>query len=107
MRYQPLARLTGRVSGFEALIRWQHPTQGLIGPEEFISIAEEIGLIVPLGERVLEQACEQLTRWQQLRVGLTMAGNLSGLQISQSDVTEHFRTTPERPATSSGPAARR
>ena len=62
--YQPIVRLdSGEVVAFEALARWTHPERGPVSPAEFVPIAEDTGLIVPLGQRVLEQACEQLGRW--------------------------------------------
>ena len=63
--YQPIIRLdTGELAGFEALVRWHHPTKGLISPDDFVPIAEETGLIIPLGEWILNQACYQLNIWQ-------------------------------------------
>ncbi len=63
--YQPIIRLIdGKVEGFEALVRWHHPTKGLISPNDFIPIAEETGLIIPLGEWILNEACHQLSTWQ-------------------------------------------
>jgi len=63
--YQPIVSLqTGRIRGFEALLRWQHPQRGLVMPDDFIAIAEETGLIVPLGEWLLLQTCQQLRAWQ-------------------------------------------
>lgn len=88
--YQPqIASETGELTGMEALVRWQHPELGLVSPLEFIPIAEESGLILPLGEWVLKTACEQNAAWQRagfppLRVGV----NLSPRQFRQSDLVE-------------------
>jgi diguanylate cyclase (GGDEF)-like protein len=85
--YQPIVSLkTGRVVGFEALLRWQHPTRGLILPKDFIAIAEDTGLIVPIGEWVLREACQQLYTWQQKFLNsssLYISVNLSTRQIKQ------------------------
>ncbi|MEC4804344.1 MAG: EAL domain-containing protein [Jaaginema sp. PMC 1079.18] len=90
--YQPIVSLTtGKIMGFEALIRWQHPQRGLISPVEFIPLAEETGLITILGEWVLRQACEQLAQWhQEILYGsqLMMTVNLSPAQLKQPDLTE-------------------
>jgi PAS domain S-box-containing protein len=83
--YQPQASLsTGRIVGFEALLRWQHPEQGLIPPGRFIALAEETGLILAIGERVLRQACEQCRAWQRdgLRA-VPVSVNLSARQFSE------------------------
>jgi PAS domain S-box-containing protein len=92
--YQPIVALdTGRIAGFEALVRWQHPERGLVSPTEFIPVAEETGLIVPLGSWVLQQACWQLHKWQEQfpnNRDLTMTVNLSGKQLSQSDLLEQI-----------------
>jgi diguanylate cyclase (GGDEF)-like protein len=77
--YQPLVQLaSGEVCGFEALLRWNHPERGLVGPDEFIPVAEEIGLIVPLGEWVLRQACKDAIAWPDK---ITVAVNLSAAQF--------------------------
>jgi diguanylate cyclase (GGDEF)-like protein len=77
--YQPLVNVEGgEVSGFEALIRWNHPERGLVPPDEFIPVAEEIGLIVPLGDWVLKQACREAATWPGK---LTVAVNLSAVQF--------------------------
>ncbi len=77
--YQPLVQLArGEVCCFEALLRWNHPERGLVGPDEFIPVAEEIGLIVPLGEWVLKQACKDAMAWPDK---ITVAVNLSAAQF--------------------------
>ncbi|MDR7087108.1 diguanylate cyclase (GGDEF)-like protein/PAS domain S-box-containing protein [Aeromicrobium panaciterrae] len=106
LHYQPIVELaTGRVTGVEALVRWQHPTRGLVPPGEFIPIAEEIGLIVQIDDWVLEHACQQLTAWQATNPELTMSINLSGLQFARPDlvslvagVLESTGANPERVA---------
>jgi diguanylate cyclase (GGDEF)-like protein len=86
--YQPiLSLLTGEVAGFEALVRWQHPERGVVPPAEFIPVAEETGLIVEIGRRVLREACRQLSEWQTR--GLIspthhISVNLSGKQFAQA-----------------------
>ena len=88
--YQPIvALLDGRISGFEALVRWRHPERGLLLPTEFIPLAEEIGLVVPIDRWVLEQACRQLRNWQvQFRQNppLKINVNLSGIQFARPDL---------------------
>ncbi len=87
LRYQPTVELaTGRVVGAEALARWEHPTDGLLHPAEFIRLAEETGLIVPLGRWALREACRQARQWQDLRRGGTplVSVNLSARQLREA-----------------------
>ncbi|MCI0412822.1 EAL domain-containing protein [bacterium] len=88
--YQPTVCLfTGKLTGFEALMRWQHPERGLILPEEFIPLAEETGLIIPMGLWILKESCEQMQRWATqfpTRSPLTISVNLSGVQIAEQDL---------------------
>lgn len=86
--YQPQINLLSRqITGLEALVRWKHPELGLIAPNDFIPLAEECGLIVPIGEWVLRESCEQIVRWQkQGRAPITMAVNLSPLQFRQDNL---------------------
>ncbi|OWY67550.1 response regulator receiver protein [cyanobacterium TDX16] len=94
LHYQPIVSLSsGQMVGFEALIRWQHPERGLVFPADFIPIAEEIGLIVPIGEWVLEQACYQLRQWQlQLpqAANLKISVNLASQQINHPKLSEQI-----------------
>jgi EAL domain-containing protein (putative c-di-GMP-specific phosphodiesterase class I) len=79
LHYQPVINLaSGEVSGFEALLRWNHPSRGRISPDEFIPLAEEIGLIVPIGAWVLRQACAEAVKWPH---HLNVAVNLSPVQF--------------------------
>ena len=89
VHYQPKVEVeTGRVTGVEALARWEHPELGLLSPSEFIPLAEEAGLIVPLGEWVLRQACGQAVAWQvQGLPPMRMGVNLSGYQLQQPGMT--------------------
>ncbi|MEH2196722.1 two-component system response regulator [Nostoc sp.] len=92
--YQPIVSLnTGRISGFEALVRWQHPTRGLVSPIEFIPVAEETGLINVINSWVLQSACHQLSIWQHHPVTpepLTMSVNLSARLFSQPNLVEQI-----------------
>ncbi|MGH1484228.1 MAG: putative bifunctional diguanylate cyclase/phosphodiesterase [Geminicoccales bacterium] len=84
LHYQPLFDLREqRITGYEALLRWQHPERGNIPPDEFIPLAEETGLILPISEWVLRTACREAKSWEQ---PLKVAVNLSAVQFSQSDV---------------------
>ncbi|MEO0771466.1 MAG: GGDEF domain-containing phosphodiesterase, partial [Cyanobacteria bacterium J06649_4] len=91
--YQPLICMKSRkVAGFEALIRWQHPEKGMISPGDFISIAEDTGLIIPIGRWVIETACRQAQQWQQQfpQQAPFMSVNVSGRQFSQKDLVEQI-----------------
>jgi len=92
--YQPIVSLRdGRVAGVEALLRWEHPERGLILPAEFVPLAEETGLILPLGAWVLDQACRQLAAWRaefrHARIALSV--NLSAKQFGQADLVERIQ----------------
>lgn len=92
VHYQPIVSLTtGKLTGFEALIRWQHPKKGLVSPAEFIPIAEETGLIVSIGEWVLQTACQQMSNWQTnlaTSLPLKISVNLSGKQLREPNLLQ-------------------
>ena len=92
VHYQPIVTLrTGRIAGFEALVRWQHPELGLIQPDDFIPMAEDTGLIVPIGIWVMGEACRQLRRLQEgawCDADISIAVNLSVKQLAQPDLVE-------------------
>ena len=92
--YQPIFALrTGRIAGVEALVRWRHPDRGTVPPAEFISITEETGLIVPLGEWVLTESCTQVARWNATfpDSSLQLNVNLSGRQLIETDLVASVR----------------
>ncbi|HUR51393.1 MAG TPA: EAL domain-containing protein [Mycobacteriales bacterium] len=100
VHYQPVLGLGSNTSvGLEALVRWDHPTRGMVPPSEFIPIAEETGLIGPLGEWVLEEACRQLAVWAPIVPGLTMSVNLSGAQVSHPDIVSRVAAVLDRTGT--------
>jgi|GEM_PF-2332236 len=89
--YQPIvSMMTGKLSGFEALVRWLHPTKGIVSPLEFIPLAEESGLVSWIDHWVLQEACRQLGQWQQefTATPVTISVNLSSLQLSQVGLIE-------------------
>jgi EAL domain-containing protein (putative c-di-GMP-specific phosphodiesterase class I) len=90
LHYQPKVDMrNGEIVGMEALVRWQHPQRGLVLPAEFIPLAEETGLIVPLGKWVLQEACLQGHAWRERGIdGLVVAVNISGVQFRQPDLVE-------------------
>jgi len=93
--YQPIVALvSGEIAGFEALLRWQHPTRGLLGPVEFIPVAEETGLIRELGWWNLREACQQISEWRASLIAhphLTISVNLSAKQFLQPNLVEDIR----------------
>jgi diguanylate cyclase (GGDEF)-like protein/PAS domain S-box-containing protein len=99
VHYQPIVDMTrdGRVLGFEALVRWQHPERGLLGPGAFLDLAEETGLIVPLGQWVLEAAVDAAGRWSQTAQtdGLMMSVNLAAQQVRAHDLPSLVRSCTE------------
>lgn len=92
LEYQPIVMLhANRITGVEALLRWYHPQRGLVAPADFIPIAEETGLIVPLGNWVLREACRQMRDWHvyyPMQPPLTVSVNLSARQFKQADLAE-------------------
>jgi len=92
LHYQPQVIANARVTGAEALVRWQHPRRGMVSPSDFIPLAEETGLILPLGKWVLETACRQLAEWANKPNfrDLTIAVNVSAHQIRQPDFVEQL-----------------
>jgi diguanylate cyclase (GGDEF)-like protein len=104
LHYQPVVELdSGDIVAVEALVRWQHPERGLVPPLSFIPLAEETGLIVPLGRWVLNEACRQAVRWRNSHGPVTITVNLSGVQLEQpglvDEVAEALRESglePER-----------
>lgn len=94
--YQPqVDGMTGKTKGAEALVRWRHPVEGLISPAEFIPLAEETGLVLPLGEEVLQQACHQAALWRQQPgwEDFTMAVNLSARQLADPELVTKVQKT--------------
>ena len=87
VHYQPVIDVgTGELAAVEALLRWQDPERGLLSPNEFVGIAEETGLIVPIGRYVLNEACRQAAAWLPLKRDLRMFVNLSALQLGDPDI---------------------
>jgi diguanylate cyclase (GGDEF)-like protein len=93
--YQPIITLeTGRIHGVEALVRWRHPTRGIVGPDEFIPLAEETGTILALGRWVLTEACREVASWRDIwpeAESLVLTINLSAAQLQQPDFVDDLR----------------
>lgn len=98
--YQPIVVLqTNRIIGFEALLRWQHPTKGMLSPAEFLPVIEETGLIIPTGWWMLHQACHQMRQWQKqfpTEKPLTISVNLSSKQFYQADLSQQIQQVLQR-----------
>ncbi|WP_146200995.1 putative bifunctional diguanylate cyclase/phosphodiesterase [Tumebacillus permanentifrigoris] len=94
LHYQPQVNVvTGQITGMEALIRWQHPVRGLLSPIHFIPLAEETGLIVPIGEWVLRKACQDGCRWSKLgRLPMRIAVNLSLIQFQEETLVQNIQS---------------
>jgi diguanylate cyclase (GGDEF)-like protein len=91
IHYQPKIEFGfGRVTGVEALIRWRHPQLGLLAPDKFVPLAEETGLIVPIGYWTLRRVCERVRRWQEQGLQLTVAVNLSAIQVHQPELVKEL-----------------
>jgi EAL domain-containing protein (putative c-di-GMP-specific phosphodiesterase class I) len=93
LHYQPIMTADGRLASLEALVRWEHPTRGLLSPEEFIGIAEETGLIVPLGRWVLRTACRQVRTWRNQHPSLSwlpVGVNVSSRQFALPTIVEEI-----------------
>jgi diguanylate cyclase (GGDEF)-like protein len=95
LNYQPIVSLnTGAITGFESLVRWNHPLKGFISPAQFIPIAEQSNLILPLGMWILQEACQQIRQWQDRLNGrhpnFTVSVNISGKQFEQEDFIERL-----------------
>ncbi|WP_296697449.1 bifunctional diguanylate cyclase/phosphodiesterase [Rhodoferax sp.] len=103
--YQPQVDVQGRLTGVEALVRWQHPRRGMVHPADFIPLAEDTRLILPLGQWVLEAACRQLKAWadQSHTAHLTLAVNVSAIQFHRADFVQDVLATLEL---TGAPAAR-
>jgi diguanylate cyclase (GGDEF)-like protein/PAS domain S-box-containing protein len=93
LHFQKRVRADGRLQGAEALLRWQHPERGLVSPMEFIPLAEETGLIVPIGQWVLETACRQLVDWEEMHATRTLmlSVNISALEFKQENFVDNVR----------------
>ena len=91
--YQPIVEMnTGKVLEFEALIRWRHPVHGLIGPNEFVHVAEETGLIIPIGRWILEESCRQMADWERrFNLPLAVSVNLSAKQLMHPTLTSQVQ----------------
>lgn len=94
--YQPIVSLASeKITGFEALIRWQHPVKGIVAPNEFIPLAEETGFIVPMGSWVLDEACRQAAKWESMlgdKFQMTIGVNISAHQFAEENFVDTIKT---------------
>ena len=99
LHYQPqLALASGQVAGMETLIRWRHPQPGMLGPDRFIALAEDTGLIVPIGAWALRSACLQAATWQRAGYGpLRVAVNLSSRQFREAGLAGLIAAKADKP----------
>jgi diguanylate cyclase (GGDEF)-like protein/PAS domain S-box-containing protein len=106
LHYQPIVSLaSGRLTGFEALVRWQHPERGLLYPEEFLALAEETGLIIQIDRWVLREACRQIRAWQErfpAEPHLCVSVNLSARHFSAPNLLEHVEAVLEESGVDAG-----
>jgi diguanylate cyclase (GGDEF)-like protein/PAS domain S-box-containing protein len=95
VHYQPIIDIhTQKVCGLEALLRWRHPSHGWLSPEKFISVAEETGLIVPIGDMVIRRAVQDLAKWREQSVSaVPVSVNISAVQLERSDLRQTIRST--------------
>ena len=97
LHYQPIISLkTGIITGFEALVRWQSPSRGFVSPGAFIPVAEETGLIVPMGKWILQAACKQMQQWREQfssAASMVMSVNLSSRQFAQANLVTQIQET--------------
>jgi EAL domain-containing protein (putative c-di-GMP-specific phosphodiesterase class I) len=98
LHYQAQVDERGRILGAEALIRWNHPTKGMISPDKFIPLAEETGLILPIGAWVIDAACAQLKSWQMHRTARTLAiaVNVSAKQLQHEDFVSQVKSSVQK-----------
>jgi diguanylate cyclase (GGDEF)-like protein/PAS domain S-box-containing protein len=101
--YQPVFQLaTKRIAGVEALLRWEHPKQGLISPYKFLEAAEDSGLLGQIGNRLIGEACERVSTWQRRYSTLTLAANISGRQFAHLGLIDDLRSALRRTGLASG-----
>ncbi|MEM8503249.1 MAG: bifunctional diguanylate cyclase/phosphodiesterase [Cyanobacteria bacterium P01_D01_bin.1] len=93
VRYQAIVNIkTGKTVGFEALVRWQHPELGLMSPDDFLPVAEELGLIFRIDRWVLESVCQQLVSWRKKGLSPSVSVNLAGSHLSRADLVEYIHS---------------